>query len=279
MEDLFKQNLLRLREPQAPKTFTEAILGNAYFSQPKPRPAAAPTAPLTRPEFTEKKQVIESLERFAQEKVALEEKPVIKIPGGEIVVRPTPGWEVPLYSDAQELKDALSLPGETKNIILKDKRPGQVQVLFVTEIFRSFEEASAELAGNFLDELLMGFPLKTAELFGRMIGAMKLTPEEVLLYPIENAESSLASEVMSLAAFYRPQVIVTLGAKASNEILKGNDRLSMIHGQFFTRQVLNAGDFEIVPLFHPSIIESNQNMKKTAWADMQKIMKHLQKLP
>ncbi len=84
---------------------------------------------------------------------------------------------------------------------------------------------------------------------------------------------------MRIAAFYKPEVIVTLGAKATHKILKGQERLAMVHGQFFVRKIENVGTMTIVPLFHPSIIESNQNMKKTAWSDMQKIMQHLKKLP
>jgi uracil-DNA glycosylase family 4 len=61
-------------------------------------------------------------------------------------------------------------------------------------------------------------------------------------------------------------------------VLKSTDRLAQVHGQFFSRKI-GEKTFQVVPLFHPSIIETNQNMKKTAWADMQKIMKHLKKLP
>jgi uracil-DNA glycosylase family 4 len=71
---------------------------------------------------------------------------------------------------------------------------------------------------------------------------------------------------------------VTLGANSTHKILKVQDRLTQLHGQFFNRKIENIGTFIVVPLFHPSIIENNQNMKKTAWTDMQKIMKQLKKL-
>lgn len=70
-----------------------------------------------------------------------------------------------------------------------------------------------------------------------------------------------------------------LRGEPPSKILKSNDRLSLVHGEFFTRKIGDETSIQVVPLFHPSIIETNQNMKKTAWVDMQKIMKHLKKLP
>jgi hypothetical protein len=37
-------------------------------------------------------------------------------------------------------------------------------------------------------------------------------------------------------------------------------------------------DIQVAPLFHPSVIASNINMKKSTWADMQKIMQALGKV-
>lgn len=277
MEDMFKRNLLRMKNPQAPATFAEALMGFASWAKKSTMPRAV--KPSVAPDtYTEKKQVLESLERFAQEKVAESPRPVIKLDGGEIHVKPVPGWEVPLYSTVAGLAKHLSL-SDYLEVLLRGKNPGTVKAFFVTENFRPWKEVQPELKGNFLDELLLGLAPKTAELFHRMIGAMKLPPEEVLIYPIEAQGRDLSEEVMSIAATFKPEVMITLGALATNKILKGNDRLSLIHGQFFTRKVAGAGDFQVVPLFHPSIIESNQNMKKTAWSDMQKIMKALKKLP
>lgn len=278
MDGIFKQKLLNLRTPFVPKTFGEALFKDTPWPSKNTLPSAKIDLP--RENYTEKVQVIESLERFAQEKVKEEKSPVIKIDGGEIVLKPDPHWdEVKNHTSIDELKSSLKLDSKILEIILKNKSKGKIQVLFVSEKFRSYEEMAPELKGQFIDQLVAGFPLKTAELFERMILAMKLLPEEVVIYPVEgNDESDYSTEVMELAAYLRPEVVVTLGAKATNKILKSNDRLSLVHGQFFTRK---SGDtnFQIVPLFHPSIIETNQNMKKTAWADMQKIMTHLKKLP
>lgn len=279
MDSLFKQKLLTLRNPSQPKTFTEALLGDTSWLKAPVREKKASLPP--KENFSEKVQVIESLERFAQEKTAELKTNVIKLNGGELHVKAEPGWDdLNHFKSHDDLKAALNLDSKYLDIVFKDKNPGQVSVLFVSEKFRNWDEVSAELKTGFINELIAGFPLKTAELFERMIMAMKLTPPEVIVFPVEgNDETDFSRDVMEVAAFYKPEIIITLGAKATQKILKSNDRLTMVHGQFFNRRMGDVGNFQVVPLFHPSIIETNQNMKKTAWADMQKIMKHLKKLP
>lgn len=277
MEQVFKQNLLRLRSPQKPSTYREALFPMAWW--PSELSVSNPgDAKISKEQFSEKKQVIESFERFAHEKIKETGAP-IQVEGGIVSISKDPVWDgIQKFTDLKELKDRLTLDREILELVLTNKDPSKVKVLFVTETFRSADEVMPELKEGFINELLAGFPLKTAEFFGRMISAMKLVPEEVVLYPVESEGKDLASEVVTLAAFLRPEVVITLGAKATNKILKNNDRLSMVHGQFFKREVEGIGNFHVVPLYNPFIIETNQNMKKTAWTDMQKIMKFLQKL-
>lgn len=279
MDSLFKQKLMSLRTPVAPKTFAEALLGDSSWAKKGIPVKKAITPP--KEAFSEKVQVIESLERFVQEKTEELKTESLKLDGAELLIRPGPGWdEVRSFKSREELRDVLHLDQNLTDIILKDKSPDHVKALFISEKFRSWDEVKEELKEGFINELLAGFPLKTAELFERMILAMKLTPSEVIIFPVEGLdEKDYSLEVMEVAAFYRPEVVITLGAKATQRILKSNDRLSMIHGQFFSRKLGELGSVQVVPLFHPSIIETNLNMKKTAWNDMQKIMKHLKKLP
>jgi uracil-DNA glycosylase family 4 len=277
MEDLFKQKLLRLRDSSYPKTFSEALLGDTSWLKKLSSPIQSTSS---ESQFTEKIQVIESLERFANEKASEINSNKIQIEGGEILVR-TGDWEnIQSHKTVTALLDNLLLDQRLKDISLKGKQSGQIKILFVSEKFRSWEEVSRELSIGFLNELIAGFPLKTAELFERMIQAMKLKPSEVLIYPVEGVdEVDFSQDVLQVISYFNPELVVTLGAKATQKILKSNDRLSQVHGQFFTRKYNDSHSFQIVPLFHPSIIETNQNMKKAAWADMQKIMKFLKIIP
>jgi uracil-DNA glycosylase family 4 len=275
MDELFKQNLARLRAPLKPKTFSEVLAHGWVF-----RKKIKDSNPQDKDQsYSEKAQVLDSLNRFAQEIPELQEGKSLRVEGGELAIKPSGDWpELLEMPDLASLTKQLSLPAEILNIVLKHKAPQQVKVLFITENFRAWEEIAPELKGGLLDELLCGFPVKTAELFERMIVAMKLEAAEVIHYPVEDAHKDLSLEAISLAAFFGVEVVITLGAKATQKILKTADRLTLIHGQFFQRQLADRGSFTFVPLFHPSIIETNQNMKKTAWTDMQKIMRHLKKL-
>lgn len=276
MDEVFKRKLLNLRNPPAPVSFTEALMGDGFLSSHSPQHETAAAKG-----FTEKRQVIESLERFAKEKVEETKAPVIKFDRGEIHVKKDPVWDdVQKPSDLSQLTGQLSLEKETLNVLFRGKTPGQIRVMFVTENIRPWSEVQGELKSGFIDELLTGFPLKTAEFFERMILAMKLEPSEVMVYPVEkNDESDLSAEVVKIALFFNPEIVITLGAKATQKILKSNDRLSLIHGQFHDRKVENQGTLQIVPLYHPAILETNLSMKKTTWDDMKKIMKHLKKIP
>src|SRR5690606_29719678 len=120
MDGIFKQKLLGLRNPPMPKTFSEALLGDTSWLQRKTAPKAAP-AP-SREAFSEKAQVIESFERFAQEKVEETKTNILKIDGGEIVVRSNPEWEeVSVYDGFESLTSHLKLDAELKNIVFNNK--------------------------------------------------------------------------------------------------------------------------------------------------------------
>jgi uracil-DNA glycosylase family 4 len=279
MDSLFKQKLLSLRDPKPPRTFREALMGTTYWNDAPIKVEGKER--IKKENYSEKVQVIESLERFAQDKAEKEKTQLLKFDGGEIVVKEEPDWSgVEKIQSPEELKKILKLEGEFLDINLAQKLPGEVKVLFVSEKFRPLSEARSELKSGFINELIIAFPLKTAELFERMISAMKLEPKEVIIFPVEGSEGQdFSQDVLSVTACFRPTLVITLGASATSKILKSNDRLSLIHGQFFSRKLGEGQAVQIVPLFHPSIIETNQNMKKTAWADMQKIMKSLKKLP
>lgn len=278
MESVFKQKLLGLRMPPEARTFSEALFGTPAWVQKTAIPKVI-TPPSTE-SFSEKTQVIESLERFAHDKAQELNTKILKVEGGEVHVQNPAVWDdISKFSNLNELKANFKIDSNLLDIAFKGKVPGKVMAIFVSEKYRVFEDTKAELKGAFIDELIIGFPLKTAELFERMILAMKLDPSEVMILPVEADEIDLSREVMEVASFFMPEVVITLGAKATQKILKSNDRLSLVHGQFFNRKLAEDKNLQVVPLFHPSIIETNQNMKKTAWIDMQKIMKHLKKLP
>jgi hypothetical protein len=88
MDSLFKQKLLSLRKPPVPTTFGEALLGDTSWIKRAQIPAV--TAKPVQVEYSEKVQVIESLERFAQEKSVELQSQILKLDGGELHIRPEP---------------------------------------------------------------------------------------------------------------------------------------------------------------------------------------------
>ena len=275
MDEIFKKKLAGLRNAAKPTNFAQALFGEVHWLAKEAIDHKVELS--TSVDFSEKKQVLDSLERFAQDKI--EQSPVnkIEIPGGEILKKADPTWDaIHLASSKASLLSDLTVDRETIKVCLDAKEAGKIRLIFVPESFRPYEEYSGDLKEEAaVNGLLPFFPLKTAELFSRMIGAMKLKPEEVLVFASQYQDKDISAEVMKIVAFFKPEVIVTLGAAPTQKILKGQERLTQVHGQFFTRKIEGVGSFTVVPLFHPSIIENNLNMKKAAWTDMQKIMSHL----
>ena len=121
------------------------------------------------------------------------------------------------------------------------------------------------------------FSKDISNLFHRMIAAMKLDLEQVLISAVGDSDESfklLQSEVLT----YRPDFLVTLGAKATQKMLGTKSRLNQIHGEHFNLVFESENEtyeVKLSPLFHPEYLSINQSMKQTAWVDMQKIMESL----
>ncbi len=134
------------------------------------------------------------------------------------------------------------------------------------------------------DEDRSGLPLAGAEgeLLGKMLQAMKLTPEQVYLTSVVKCRSTPArrphpEEVRRcrpvLAAQIRiaqPEVIVVLGGAAlaalkPDETLTAEDRGKWmeLHG------------VPMMPTFHPTLLLQKPELKKAAWQDLQQVMKRL----
>ena len=283
MQDLFKSKLLELRSPTAPQGFGDALLGKVLWggkAVARKTITAVEEGVKLKEAYSEKKQVIESLERFVEDQTKESKISIIPVAGGEITLKKPEEHELAYrISSLDELTKFISAEAFSEfNNLIKNKKPGKLAVLFITESFRETSEREVvENASPLVASFLPCLPHKTSELFEKMVTAMKLNADETLLLGLESKGEDLLKAVMSVADHLKPEVIITLGAKSTQRVLKSPDRLTMVHGQFFQRKI---GDWtaQIVPLFHPSIIETNLNMKKTAWIDMQKIMKWLKKI-
>lgn len=260
------------KAPKAPETFAEALLEGLDLSHlpqlaetrgPPRRPAAT---------LTEKSAVLESLSQFAHEELQQSTDGVVRFPGGELVARtpaPQPAF-APQCASAADFARALearigALTGEA----LREGKQGPPLVLFLGEALRS--DAVAAALPQVRAEFLVAFDPSVAELFQRMVQAMRLTTAEYQLTALQDHGGERPRQLVLEEIFWqRPRVVVPLGARATSFLLGNRERLTSAHGKFFP--LAEIPGVEVFPLFHPSVILNNANMKKSTWADMQKLM-------
>lgn len=131
------------------------------------------------------------------------------------------------------------------------------------------------------DETYLKSSHDQGELLGKMIYSMKLDEGEFLRTPLvgEN-EAEVLENILSEISYFEPEVVITLGAIATNILYGKKEKLSKVHGSEFDKQIKcknNHFDFKFFPIFHPDLLQINPSMKRTAWIDLQKIMKLLGK--
>ena len=67
-----------------------------------------------------------------------------------------------------------------------------------------------------------------------------------------------------------PQIIVTLGSVATNNLLSASLSITKVRGEF--RQM---GGVLVMPTFHPSYLLRNPGAKREVWEDMKKVRDRL----
>ena len=260
----------------APTTFAEALLGDLTLESMGLKEDVAPEP---APVLTERALVLESFTRFAEEKIAESPEGVVKFPGGEIVKREEP-LTPPLenqFSDRSswEQHQRQRLGAKTWDALTAGK--SAPLVLFIGEALR--EESILEQPIEAIrPEFLLSFIPPVADLYQKMVQAMKLTQSEYVLMALKDQSGEKTpEELLEDISWWSPRFVVPLGAQACQAILGQRERLASVHGKFFPVPRLTSGGIQVAPLFHPSVIASNTNMKKSTWADMQKIMQALGK--
>lgn len=263
MEDVFKKLRQRNRRPDI-QSFADALFGGrAPFapmrglegadkgSQVENRPEAQAQAP-------EQQKTLESLKRFTQEMAEKQGEAKVKFPGGEISTRPS--------TQDQFYEVDMNYPQSVDELLLSSlgHKP-EAEVVFVGE--KTDQEQVAMLS--------------------RMISAMKVSEEKVLRVPLseeldfENPEvfQKQFESIVQLMGFVSPKVVIPLGGKAVSLLFGKKRRLSQVRGKFYSlgikfRDEKNI-DTQMIPIFHPEYLLANPGMKRTAWEDLQKIMKYL----
>ena len=133
---------------------------------------------------------------------------------------------------------------------------------------------------SFLDDDIL--PLSMIEsdqdTLGKMIKSIGLKSGEFLRIPILNWNEDNKEEVLNfyleVFSLFSPKVIVTLGSYSASFFLEKKVKLDTHHG----KGVLIEKKYQkkivktlCIPIFHPSFLEINQNMKRVAWEDLKLI--------
>ena len=214
--------------------------------------------PLEVPEkekqLNEKANTLNALEEFVIDKTENKEEgsKSIKFKGGELKVKP-----------AEDTLPTLSLNYGPEALDKNQK----VKYLFLGDTYKKKENSEEEM-----------------DLLANMIIAMKLGPEEYVRMSYEDSDynGDEFKKIASVIYSSQPDIVITLGAVATNNLIGKRERLSRVHGKIFNRLLSfkNKEEFKIhlMPVFHPDFLKINPNMKRAAWIDLQKAMEYLENL-
>jgi uracil-DNA glycosylase len=133
-------------------------------------------------------------------------------------------------------------------------------------------ESSARRRLLFVGEALGEERSEAGDLLGKMIAAMGLSQEDVLV------SASLETETLSaLAAKHQVEVVVALGQNATQKILSLTQSLPEVRGTFQESPLFKDKglSLKVMPTFHPAYLLREASMKKAAWEDLKLVMKVL----
>jgi hypothetical protein len=216
-------------------------------------PGDAPTTDQTV--SSEKSKVFSALDKFVDEKMATSSDGAVKFPGGKITKKESQESTVISLDDHSDHSPAMWVD---------EYDPKQLNVIFVGEMPKDFNEE--EIQGDLLSKMIL---------------AMKLSPKSYTRVFFEkDKEVALTqwNEVLKRVSDQDEVIVISLGAMATNVILGRKERLSRIHGQEFQLNLQSSAKetkLVVFPVFHPDILQINPNMKRSAWLDLQKVMKRL----
>lgn len=243
---------------QKPENFAQLLLGETPWQLTQEATEQTEHGPSQSvPSSNEKELVIKALGEYAHEKLEKEGK--LSFFGGEIEKKKK-------NEDIFETRFSSFDEWFKQTALQTSSRPNQgLKVLFLTENEPYTEEV--------LDGVnrLSAFAKKSAELFIKMRAALNISAQEYCLLSYQH----ISQESFKEALFWiKPQLVVSFGANSAKTACQTQLRLTQIHGKEFTRE-FEKFSIKVIPLFHPSILLNNLNMKKTTWTDMQKILKLL----
>jgi uracil-DNA glycosylase family 4 len=282
MQDIYENDLKQLKIRRKEQSFADAIFPAAQWCDSSTNKSEQSD---TMPVSAEKKQVLESLESFATKKLEDSATESVNLETVSITkkVDLPDDYDDFLVNNCEKFTadEFLELAADSSALAIEQRfstgrveHPERVRIIFLSDIFLNHEKADNEFDVFFKEE--------TADLFSRMVKAMKLSEDEFLISAVNISDDVPNEFLEEEMAYFSPEIIMTLGASASQKVLSIKQRLSTIHGNFYEKGIGYIDNtclkLTVCPIFHPEFLRINPTMKKAAWADMQKVMKKLHKL-
>lgn len=169
---------------------------------------------------------------------------------------------------------------------------GRTQTVFGTGLVRPQVVFVGEGPGADEDREGLPFIGKAGQLLTRMISAMTLSRDQVFICnvvkcrppgnrtPTEDEMVACSPFLFRQLAILRPQIIVTLGAPASQTLLATKTPIGRLRGAFHAFPVTAHAEFslppaKLMPTFHPAYLLRSPGEKAKAWHDLQMVMREL----
>lgn len=154
------------------------------------------------------------------------------------------------------------VPGEGQipsRLMLIGEGPGKQE----DEVGRPFVGA----AGQLLDRMLGAIQLDRAHVY--IANVVKCRPPQNRT-PTSSEAEACAPFLARQIALVNPEVIVTLGASATQLLLGAETKITRVRGQWH-----QLGSRAIMPTYHPAYLLRDPRQKVVVWEDLQEVAKRL----
>lgn len=240
-----------------PSGFEEVTIEESTEKNLKQRSQAKPVEEIS------KNEALNSMKEFTN--VVLGDKEADKVVLNDVeIVREVPKAQYSFKQSAEDMLESLLSEHPARLEAIKNKK--KVRLFFIVSEFIEREGGLSSGAEQVLEK-------EQADLFMKMVGAMKLSADDIWMSAADNSEL-----VHAELAYLKPDYIVPLGAVATHFLMKKKVRLSLVQGEFFSYLIEyqdKIREYMFIPLFHPEYLLINPNMKRKTWEGMQKLMARL----
>jgi DNA polymerase len=203
------------------------------------------------------------------------------LPATIVPPRPAPAVAAQAMVGGSTLDEIRRELGDCRRCGLCD---GRKQIVFGSGNPRAQLVFVGEGPGQEEDEQGVPFVGKAGQLLTKMIEAMKFSRDEVYICNVvkcrpPNNRNPEPAEIAACEPYLKaqlrvlqPQVIVALGKFASQTLLRDTTPITRLRGQWREYEGV-----ALMPTFHPAYLLRNPAEKKSAWADLQQVMKRFGK--